>query len=175
MTGLRAYELNKISVDNGDLPISAQVHSDVLQVVPSYKGVAAATFDISRDLSATMQIRLPDGSPLPAGIDVVGEGRPSPLITGYGGTLQLDSPRAGERFEANWRTGHCSLHGRPHSDHRHAATNRALHMRNDASNYSALDLAAGLIGALAATSAHATCTSTGLGRRPARPPSARRP
>ncbi|SET99624.1 fimbria/pilus outer membrane usher protein [Variovorax sp. OV084] len=109
VTGLRAHELNKISVDNGDLPISAQVHSDVLQVVPSYKGVAAATFDISRDLSATMQIRLPDGSPLPAGIDVVGEGRPSPLITGYGGTLQLDRPRAGERFEANWRTGHCSF------------------------------------------------------------------
>jgi outer membrane usher protein len=56
-----------------------------------------------------MQIRLPDGSPLPAGIDVVGEGRPSPLITGYGGTLQLDRPRAGERLEANWRTGHCSF------------------------------------------------------------------
>jgi outer membrane usher protein len=109
VTGLRAHELNKISVDNGDLPISAQVHSDVLQVVPSYKGVAAATFDISRDLSATMQIRLPDGSPLPAGIDVVGENRSSPLITGYGGTLQIDRPRAGERFEANWRTGHCSF------------------------------------------------------------------
>ncbi|MGJ7505569.1 fimbria/pilus outer membrane usher protein [Variovorax sp. ZT5P49] len=109
VTGLRAYELNKISVDNGDLPISAQVRSDVLQVVPSYKGVAAATFDISRDMSATMQILLPDGSPLPAGIDVTGESRPSPLITGYGGTLQLDRPRAGERFEANWRTGHCSF------------------------------------------------------------------
>jgi outer membrane usher protein len=109
VTGLHAYEANKISVDSGDLPISAQVRSDVLQVVPSYKGVAAATFDISRDLSVTMQILLPDGSPLPAGIDVVGENRPSPLIAGYGGTLQLDHPRAGERFEANWRNGHCSF------------------------------------------------------------------
>ncbi|HEX7864599.1 MAG TPA: fimbria/pilus outer membrane usher protein [Variovorax sp.] len=109
VTGLRAYELNRISVDNGDLPISAQVRADVLQVVPSYKGVAAATFDISRDLSVTMQILLPDGSPLPAGIDVVGEGRTSALITGYGGTLQVDRPRAGERFEANWRGGHCSF------------------------------------------------------------------
>ncbi|MFS2163940.1 fimbria/pilus outer membrane usher protein [Variovorax sp. Varisp62] len=109
VTGLRAYELNKISVDNGDLPISAQVHSDVLQVVPSYKGVAAATFDIARDPIATMQILLPDASPLPAGIDVTGEDRPFALITGYGGTLQLERPRAGERFEARWRNGHCSF------------------------------------------------------------------
>lgn len=109
VTGLHAYEANRISVDNGDLPISAQVHSDVLQVVPSYKGVAVATFDISRDASVTMRVLLPDGSPLPAGIDVVGENRAAPLITGYGGALQLDRPRAGERFEARWRGGRCSF------------------------------------------------------------------
>lgn len=109
VTGLHAYEANKISVDNGDLPISAQVRSDVLQVVPSYKGVATAIFDISRDASVTMRVLLPDGSPLPAGIDVVGEGRAMPLITGYGGTLQLDRPRAGERFEAAWRGGRCAF------------------------------------------------------------------
>lgn len=107
VSGLRAYEPNHISIDNGDLPIEAQVRSDVLRVVPRYKGVAAASFDISRGLLATATVLLPDGTPLPAGIDVLRPARGTSLIAGFNGQLSIDDPRPGEVFEARWKNGHC--------------------------------------------------------------------
>ncbi|MET3493382.1 fimbria/pilus outer membrane usher protein [Variovorax boronicumulans] len=107
VSGLRAYEVNHISIDNGDLPIEAQVRSDALRVVPRQKGVAAASFDISRSLLATATVRLPDGSPLPAGIDVLRPARGTSLVSGFGGLLAIDDPQPRERFEARWTQGRC--------------------------------------------------------------------
>jgi len=109
VSGLRAYEPNRISIDNTDLPISAQVRNDVLLVVPRDRGVAAAAFDISHDAVVNVTVRLPDGSLLPPGIDVHSATRRAALTSGYRGTLEIEAPRAGERFEARWRGGHCGF------------------------------------------------------------------
>lgn len=109
VAGLRAYEPNRISIDNTDLPIAAQVRNDVLQVVPRDRGVATAAFDISHHTVLGVTVRLPDGSPLPPGIDVHNETRTSALLSGYDGRLEIERPLAGERFEARWRNGHCSF------------------------------------------------------------------
>ncbi|WP_206177940.1 fimbria/pilus outer membrane usher protein [Variovorax sp. RKNM96] len=107
VSGLRAYEPNHISIDNGDLPIEAQVRSDAIRVVPRYKGVAAATFDISRGMLASATVLLPDGSPLPAGIDVLRPARGTSLLSGFNGQLSIDDPQPRESFEARWTKGHC--------------------------------------------------------------------
>jgi outer membrane usher protein len=107
VTGLRAYEANRISIANTDLPIEAQVRSDTVQVVPRYKGVAIAAFDISYDTLAVAIVRLPDGRPLPPGIDVWSGTRATPLLSGYGGTVSIERPQAGEHFDARWRGGQC--------------------------------------------------------------------
>ncbi len=109
VSGLRAYEPNRISIDNGDLPIEIEVRNDVIFVVPRDRGVAMAAFDISRDTLATLTVLLPDGSPLPPGIDLRSATRAAPLMSGYQGAVMIRSPRAGERFEARWRGGHCSF------------------------------------------------------------------
>lgn len=109
VAGLRAYEPNRISIDSADVAISAQVRSDVLQVVPRARGVAVAAFDISHETVLGVTVRLPDGGLLPPGIDVHSPTRARPLLSGYGGRLEIDSPRGGERFEARWRGGHCAF------------------------------------------------------------------
>lgn len=109
VAGLRAYEPNRISIDNTDLPFAAQVRSDVLQVVPRDRGVAVARFDIAHDIVIGVTVRLPDGRPLPPGIDVHSHARTSPLLSGYGGRLEIERPLAGERFDARWRDGHCQF------------------------------------------------------------------
>lgn len=107
VSGLRAYEPNHISIDNGDLPIEAQVRSDVLRVVPRYKGVAQASFDIARDTVANVTVLLPDGSPLPPGIDVMRPARGTSLLSGFHGLVSVDDPQPNERLEARWKNGHC--------------------------------------------------------------------
>ena len=109
VTGLRAYEPNRVSIDNTDLPIEAQLRGDTLQVVPRYKGVAIATFDVSHDRQVVAIVRLPDGRPLPPGIDVTRNTstRTVPLISGYGGAVSIEGPQAGESFDARWRGGQC--------------------------------------------------------------------
>ncbi|MGU3626898.1 fimbria/pilus outer membrane usher protein [Comamonas sp. C24C] len=109
VSGLRAWEVNQISIDNEDLSIAARVGSDTLQVVPRAKGVAAVRFDISQTRSGMATVRLPDGRPLPPGIDLTSTARETPLISGFDGAVQIDQPRTGERFEARWRDGTCSF------------------------------------------------------------------
>lgn len=107
--GLRAYEPNRISIDSEELPIEALIGKDALQVVPRYKGVATASFDITRHTLANVVVHLADGQPLPPGIEVRSAGRSTALLTGYGGAVSIDAPRADERFEARWRTGQCAF------------------------------------------------------------------
>jgi outer membrane usher protein len=107
VTGLRAYESNRIGIDSTDLPIEAQVRSDTVQVVPRSKGVAIAGFDISHNTQVLATVRLPDGRPLPPGIDIWSSTRATSLISGYGGAVSIERPQAGEQFEARWRGGQC--------------------------------------------------------------------
>ncbi|RYY67546.1 MAG: hypothetical protein EOO24_53195, partial [Comamonadaceae bacterium] len=109
VAGLRAYEPNRISIDSADLSIAAQVRTDVLLVVPRDRGVAVARFDIAHDTLLQVTVQLPDGAPLPPGIDVHAPRRAQALLSGYGGRLEIANPQVGERFEARWRGGQCSF------------------------------------------------------------------
>ncbi len=109
VSGLRAYEPNRISIESEDLPIEALIGKDALQVVPRYKGVAAATFDITQHVLANVVVRLANGQPLPPGVELHSAGRGAALISGYGGAVSIDTPRASERFEARWRDGQCAF------------------------------------------------------------------
>jgi outer membrane usher protein len=107
VSGLRAYESNRISINSEDISIDALIGKDVLQVVPRSKSVAAVTFDITRLSRANIVVRLVDGQALPPGIEVRSVGRTTALLSGYGGAMSIDAPRAYEQFEAWWRTGQC--------------------------------------------------------------------
>lgn len=105
--GLRAYSTNYLSIDAGDLPIEVTLRRDNMWVVPRYKSVADVRFDLSYDQVVNATVRLPDGSPLPAGSDLLGTGRDEPLVTGFDGAVSIPGPRPGEIFEARWRGQRC--------------------------------------------------------------------
>ena len=105
--GLRAYEPNLLSIDASDLPIEASIGKDAIKVVPRFRGVAAARFDVGHGSGATAIVRLPDGQFLPPGIDVRSLSRQRSFISGYGGTVSVEQPASGEGFEAQWRGGRC--------------------------------------------------------------------
>ena len=106
--GLRAYEPNLLSIDASDLPIEASIGKDAIKVVPRFRGVAAAHFDVGHGSAATAIVRLPGGEQLPPGIDVRSVARPDrSFISGYGGAVAIDQPVSAEIFEAQWRGGRC--------------------------------------------------------------------
>ena len=109
LSGLRAYEPNRVSINSEDIPIDALVGADAIQVVPRYKGVAKATFDISRWRVANIVVRLPDDQPLPPGIEVRSANRAESFLSGFGGAVSISAPLAGERFEASWHQGKCTF------------------------------------------------------------------
>ena len=109
LSGLRAYESNRVSINSNDLPIDVLVGADVIQVVPRYKGVAKATFDISRLQVVNIVVRLSDGQTLPPGIEVRSKARAETFLSGFGGAVSISGPLAGERFTAVWRTGKCTF------------------------------------------------------------------
>ena len=109
LSGLRAYEPNRVSINSEDIPIDALVGADAIQVVPRCKGVAKATFDISRWRVANIVVRLPDDQPLPPGIEVRSANRAESFLSGFGGAVSISAPLAGERFEASWHQGKCTF------------------------------------------------------------------
>lgn len=107
VTDLRPYDVNRLSFDNGDLPIGDVISTDTLMVVPRYRGAVAAEFDVSRKRAATMIVQLPNGEPLPPALQITGDHRSSLLLSGYNGAVFIVSPVAGEQFDVRWDNNHC--------------------------------------------------------------------
>ncbi len=109
ITDLRAYDENRLSIDDRDLPLSATVSADVLTVVPRYRGAVAARFAIARETGASMTVVLPDGSPLPPAMTIRGAARDTPLLSGYDGQVFITDPVPGERLTASGDGKVCSF------------------------------------------------------------------
>ncbi|WP_216181416.1 fimbria/pilus outer membrane usher protein [Verticiella alkaliphila] len=109
VTDLRAYDANRLSIDDRDLPIAASVSSDDITVVPRFRGAVAARFAVSRERSATLIVHLPDGSPLPPALTISSPGRAETALSGYEGKVFIQSPRAGERWTARGNDTACAF------------------------------------------------------------------
>ncbi len=73
LTGLRAYEPNRISLDVDDLPLNTEVQADELTIRPAAHSGASVRFPVS--LASAGEVRVADesGAPLPAGTILVRE------------------------------------------------------------------------------------------------------
>lgn len=110
ITGLRAYEENRISIDPLDLPLSAEIGATDLCVVPCRRSGATAKFPVSPLVAATATIVDAGGSPLPPGtlLRAGTSGYVTPV--GFGGEVfitGLDEPRI---LEAQTRDGACRVY-----------------------------------------------------------------
>lgn len=64
---VRAYERNRLRIEQADLPLDAEVGALSAEAVPRHRSGVVVEFPVRRVRGATLTIRLDDGSPLPAG------------------------------------------------------------------------------------------------------------
>lgn len=83
--GLRAFDINRIRVDDADLPLDAQVDSLETAIRPFARSGTAVRFSVRYERGVLMRVRRADGSPLPAGAVVsVGQEAQTYVVVGQG-------------------------------------------------------------------------------------------
>ena len=105
----RAYEKNKIGIEQADLPLDARFTTLQMDVTPAFRSGVLADFGVRPANAALLTIVLSDRAPLPAGA----------IVRVVGGEEQFPVARRGEvyvtglagfnRLEARWRDQRCSF------------------------------------------------------------------
>jgi outer membrane usher protein len=108
VTGLNSYQENRISIDAGDLPVTADVPITEKTVVPAARSGVVATFGIEKSLpSAIIIFTRPDGSFVDAGargaISETGES----FVVGYDGRAFVKKLGDSNRAIIKLRDGQC--------------------------------------------------------------------
>jgi len=109
ITGLRAYEENRISIDPLDLPLSADIGTDAMVRVPRRRSGVVAVFPVGRVRSAVARIVDVSGKPLKPGtiMHALDGGKDFPV--GFGGEVYMMGLSKPMRFEARLKTGRCRV------------------------------------------------------------------
>jgi len=109
LPALRAYDVNRISIDQRDLPLDAQVDRLRIDAVPYYRSGVLAEFPIRRSHGATFSVRLDDGTALPAGatLQVIGQDEQFPM--GLDGQAYVTGLGRDNRLRGGWRGKSCEF------------------------------------------------------------------
>ena len=115
---VRAYEVNPVSIEALDLPMDARVDALQRDALAYYRSGVLLRFPVGRSHGATVKIRLPNGSPLPAGATVRLEqpGQPDALDqpdtvfpVGFDGEVYLSGLSERNVLRATWRGQSCLM------------------------------------------------------------------
>ncbi|NDP42495.1 MAG: fimbrial biogenesis outer membrane usher protein [Aromatoleum sp.] len=106
---LRAYDVNRISIEQRDLPLDAQVDRLKIDAVPYYRSGVLALFPIRRSHGATFSVRLDDDTALPAGatLQVIGQDEQFPM--GLDGQAYVTGLGRDNRLRGSWRGQTCEF------------------------------------------------------------------
>lgn len=108
VTGLRAYEPNKISIDAVDLPLGTEITETEHIAVPRERAGVRVTFNAkSTDGAALVTVKLADGSFPPAGASVVLEGSEAEYVMGYDGQIYLEGLTGAHALTVTLDSGQC--------------------------------------------------------------------
>ena len=106
---LLPYQENRISISMDQLPLTARLENDMTAAVPRYRGTALVEFDVRDGGGAFVQVRMPDGRPLPAGTRLSSQGPDEALVAGEDGRVFVPGARAGTRLTATVDGAPCTL------------------------------------------------------------------
>ncbi len=108
VTGLRAYEPNKISIDAVDLPLDTEITETEHIAVPRERAGVRVTFNSkSTDGAALATVKLADGSYPPAGSHVVLDGSEAEYVMGYDGQVYLEGLTGAHTVTVTLDGGQC--------------------------------------------------------------------
>src|SRR5205823_12028607 len=106
---LRAYAVNRISIEEHDLPLDAQVDKLKMEAVPYYRSGLLLDFPVRRSHGATLRIELDDGAPIPSGAIVRIIGRDEEFPVGLEGEAYLTGLEEQNHLRATWKGKSCEL------------------------------------------------------------------
>jgi outer membrane usher protein len=106
---LRAYDVNRISIEEHDLPLDAQVDKLKMEAVPYYRSGLLLDFPVRRSHGATLRIRLDDGAPIPSGAIVRVAGRDEDFPVALDGEAYVTGLEQHNRLRATWKGKSCEF------------------------------------------------------------------
>jgi outer membrane usher protein len=106
---LRAYDINRVSIDQQDLPLDATLDSLKMESVPYYRSGLLFDFPVRRSHGATLRIRLDDGAPIPSGAIVRIAGRDEEFPVGLEGEAYLTGLEEENHLSASWKGRSCEF------------------------------------------------------------------
>ncbi len=106
---LRAYDVNRVSIDDHDLPLDAQVDKLKIDAVPYYRSGLLFDFPVRRSHGATLHLRLDDGGPMPSGAIVRVVGRDEDFPVALNGEAYVTGLDQQNRLHASWKGRSCEF------------------------------------------------------------------
>lgn len=106
---LRAYDINRVSIDLQDLPLDAEMGSLSVDAVPYYRSGILVDFPVRRARGATFRLMLETGEPMPAGAIVRIVGSEMPFPVGLGGAAYVAGLGRENRLSASWSGASCEF------------------------------------------------------------------
>jgi outer membrane usher protein len=106
---LRAFDINRVAIEERDLPLDAQVDKLKIEAVPFFRSGLLLDFPVRRSHGATMHIRLDDGGPIPSGAIVRVAGRDEEFPVALDGEAYVTGLEDHNHLRATWKGRSCEL------------------------------------------------------------------
>jgi outer membrane usher protein len=106
---LRAYDVNRVSIDQQDLPLDAQLDKLKIEAVPYYRSGLLFDFPVRRSHGATLHMHLDDGAPMPSGGIVQVVGRDEDFPVALNGEAYVTGLEQQNRLRATWKGHSCEF------------------------------------------------------------------
>ena len=108
--GLRAYDRNRLEIEQADLPLDARIEALELNATPAPRSGVLVRFPVRREHSAQLRIVLEDGDGIPAGASVAREDTRELVPLGIDGQALLSDVLPGElALLVKWRASECRI------------------------------------------------------------------
>lgn len=104
---LRPYEPNRISIEQSDLPLDAEIDSLELKATPYFRSGVLAAFGVKPARAGVVTVVLENGAPLPAGALVHLGGHEFPV--GLRGEVYVTGLAPSNRLRVEWRGQSCEF------------------------------------------------------------------
>ena len=106
---LRPYEVNRIAIEQADLPLDAQIDTLQAEPAPYFRSGVLLHFGVRPARGALLTVLLENGAPLPAGATVrVGSGAEE-FPVGLRGEVYVSGLAATNRLRVSWRGQSCEF------------------------------------------------------------------
>jgi outer membrane usher protein len=106
---LQAYRSNSIRLDPSELPISAELDTIELSVVPPNRSAVRVAFPVRSGRGALIRIVLDDDAPAPAGAEIALEGDSKEFFVARRGEAFVTGLKDKSRLRLTWQGRHCDF------------------------------------------------------------------